>query len=193
MKIFSSLYQQLLSWAKHQKAPWLLAGVSFAESSFFPIPPDTMLIPMGLAHPQRAWRFACIATISSVLGAILGYFLGSYFIALIMPWLQSPSYIDAYRTASTQFIEYGVWIILIAGFTPVPYKIFTLTAGAMHMPLLPFVIASIIARGARFYLVSALLFFFGERIEPMIARYADQLGWATLLLVLIAISINALL
>lgn len=183
--LFSYLYAKTMRWSGRPNAAYFLAGVSFAESSFFPIPPDVMLIGMGLARPMHAWRNALIATIFSVCGGLFGYLIGYYSMALIEPYLLASSYGNTYTHVVYLFQQYGVWIVIVAGFTPLPYKIFTITAGALHMPFAPFVIGSMIGRGARFFLVSALLFFLGERIETHLRRYIDTIGWSLLSIALI--------
>ena len=186
LNIFSYLYDKTLSWSAHHHAPYYLAGVSFAESSFFPIPPDVMLISMGLASPHRAWYFAFIATLFSVLGGLFGYVIGHFGMHLIEPYLMASSYQENYHHIRHWFNEYGIWIILIAGFTPVPYKLFTITAGAMHLALVPFLLASFAGRGMRFFLVSGILYFMGERLFSRLRQYIDFLGWSILLMLVFA-------
>ncbi|MEN8178846.1 MAG: VTT domain-containing protein [Pseudomonadota bacterium] len=176
MRLFSALYERAMQWSRHPHAPRYLAGLSFAESSFFPIPPDVMLAPMSLAAPKKAWYFAGLTTLASVLGGLLGYLIGIYAFDLIQPWLQDLGYWDAYLHAKSWFDEWGFWAIFLAGFSPIPYKIFTITAGVIAMALLPFVIASAVGRGARFFLVAALMAWGGERMESALHRYIDRLG-----------------
>lgn len=178
MKIFSRLYNKVNKWSKHPHAGYYLAGVSFAESSFFPIPPDVMLISMGLAKPSQSWRYARIVTISSVLGGVFGYLLGAFFLHLIFPYIESFGYLSQYQMVQNWFQHWGIWVILLAGFSPVPYKLFTISAGAAMMPFMPFVLTSLIARALRFYLVAGAIYLGGERIEAYIHRYADLLGWS---------------
>lgn len=177
MKLFSYLYNKTSAWSAHRHAPYYLAGVSFAESSFFPIPPDVMLISMGLAMPRRSWNYALIATLFSVIGGIFGYLIGLYCIEYIGPYIEASSYASSYKQIHLWFEQRGVWMVILAGFTPLPYKIFTVTAGAMHMALLPFVIGSIIGRGMRFFLVSGIMYFAGDSIETRLRRYIDMIGW----------------
>ena len=178
MKIFSYLYEKTLGWAGHRHAQYYLAGISFVESSFFPIPPDVMLISMGLATPRRSWHYAFIATLFSVIGGMFGYLIGAYCIEFIEPYILASSYAASYEQVQHWFLHYGVWVVIAAGFTPLPYKVFTVTAGALHMAFLPFVIGSLIGRGGRFFLVCGLLYFAGERIESRLRRYIDMMGWA---------------
>lgn len=177
MGIFTAIYQKVLAWSEHRFAPYYLAGVSFAESSMFPVPPDVMLISMALAKPHRSWRFAFVATISSVLGGMLGYWLGYVFMSAIHPYIVSWGYGGTYEMVERWFTDWGVWVVFIAGFSPVPYKLFTLGAGAMHAAFLPFVLASIIGRGLRFYLVAAAMFWGGARIQKALDRYIEIIGW----------------
>ena len=177
MKLFSSLYQRMISWSKHPKAPYFLAGISFAESSFFPIPPDIMLISMGLVRPKSVWQYAFITTLFSVLGGILGYLIGIYAIELMLPFIKSIGYFERYQQVQQCFNQYGVGFVIIAGFTPIPYKLFTIAAGALNMALLPFVLASVLGRGMRFYLVAMLMYHKGEAIEKQLSKHIEWLSW----------------
>lgn len=186
MRIFSSLYDRALRWSSHRHAPWYLGGVSFAESSFFPIPPDVLLAPMTLAQPRLWWRYAALTTIASVVGGVLGYVIGYFALEVISPLLERAGYMPAYRAAHAWFDRWGFWAIFVAGFTPIPYKVFTIAAGAAHMPALPFVVGSAIGRGARFFLVAALVRWGGPGIEPHLRRHVDTIGWLSVALVVIA-------
>lgn len=186
MKLFSPLYARAMRWARHRHAPWYLGTMSFAESSFFPVPPDVMLAPMCLANPGRAWFFALLTTLTSVAGGLLGYFIGYFALDAIMPWLEISRYWPAYQTAVQWFEDYGFWAIFIAGFSPIPYKVFTIAGGAMAMGLLPFTLASLIGRGLRFFLVAGLMAWGGSRMEAALHKYVDRLGWATVAIVVIA-------
>ena len=177
MRIFSYLYDKMLAWSSHRHAPYYLAGVSFSESSFFPIPPDIMLLTMGLATPKRAWHYAFITTLFSVLGGCFGYLIGMFFMEIIQPYLLASMYTTAYEHVRAWFEHWGVGVVLLAGFTPIPYKLFTITAGAMHMGFLPFVLTSIIGRGGRFFLVSTLIILFGERFKQRFRCWIDWIGW----------------
>lgn len=185
MKLFAPLYERAMQWARHRHAPWYLGGLSFAESSFFPIPPDVMLAPMALARPDRAWLYAWITTLTSVTGGLFGYLLGWLAFDAIEPWLQTSRYWGAYETATTWFGQWGVVAVLIAGFSPIPYKVFTIAAGALSMALLPFALASVVGRGARFFLVAGLMRWGGARMEAQLHRHIDRLGWASVALVVI--------
>lgn len=183
MKLFAPLYERAMQWARHRHAPWYLGGMSFAESSFFPIPPDVMLAPMALARPEKAWLYAWITTLALVAGGVFGYFIGLLAFDAIEPWLQTSRYWGAYQTATQWFDEWGVVAVFIAGFSPIPYKVFTIAAGALSMALLPFTLASVIGRGGRFFLVAGLMRWGGARMEAQIRQHIDRLGWATVALV----------
>ena len=139
MKIFSSLYDWTLKWAEHKLAPKMLAILSFAESVFFPIPPDVLLAPMVLAKPQKAWYLAGLTTIASVIGGIVGYYLGYL---MFEPWIQPVitelGYQDKFDNAISWFNEWGVWVVFLAGFSPIPYKLFTVSAGFLQMAFFTF-------------------------------------------------------
>lgn len=180
--VFQRLYDRVLSWSAHRRAPSILAGLSFAESSFFPIPPDVMLAPMCLARPRRAWWFAALCTASSVAGGVLGYLIGRLAFGLIEPWLMTSSYADAFLAAVESFERWGAVYILLAGFTPIPYKVFTISAGVVGMPLLPFILGSTAGRGARFFLVAGLIRAMGDKAAERLRTWVDLIGWAVLAL-----------
>lgn len=165
------LYDWTMRMAASKRAPWALAAVSFAESSFFPIPPDIMLIPMVLSDRRKAWWYATIATIASVIGGILGYAIGYYFFEAVgLPILKFYGREHALDSFMAFVQEYGVEAVIIKGATPIPYKVVTIAAGVGHMNLWAFLGASIIARAMRFYLVAGLLYFFGEPIRAFIEK-----------------------
>jgi len=178
MRWFSKILDRVLVWSKHPHAPWYLGALSFAESSFFPIPPDVMLAPMVLAEPRNAWRFAALTTVTSVLGGAAGFLIGLLAIEMITPLLQDLGYWDAYLRSQEWFRDWGFWAVLAAGFSPIPYKIFTIAAGAMSMVFLPFLAASIVGRGARFFIVAGLMAWGGARFEQTLRRTVDVLGWS---------------
>ncbi|KPJ87721.1 MAG: hypothetical protein AMJ53_17705 [Gammaproteobacteria bacterium SG8_11] len=187
MKLFSPLYERVMRWAAHRHAQWYLAGLSFAESSFFPVPPDVMLAPMALADTTKAWRFAAITTIASVIGGAAGYFLGVFAFDLIQPWLEKAGYMDKYQLAVSWFEQWGVWVVFVAGFSPIPYKLFTIAAGVVSMSFPLFMLASFVGRGARFFLVAGLMVWGGSRMESMLRHNVDRLGWAVMAIVGIVI------
>ncbi len=172
-----------MRWARHPKASWYLGGLSFAESSFFPIPPDVMLAPMSMAQPSRAARFATLTTITSVLGGLLGYVIGMFAFDLVAPLLEGAGrFAASFAQAKDWFAQWGFLAVFAAGFSPIPYKIFTITAGVLGMALLPFIMASLVGRGMRFYLVAFLMAWGGERMEAKLQRWVDWLGWLTVFL-----------
>jgi len=177
MRLFTGLYDRCMGWARHRHAVWYLSGLSFSESSFFPIPPDIMLAPMSMARPDRAMRFAALTTVMSVLGGMFGYFIGVFAFEAIEPWLQQSHYWEKYLHANRWFNEWGFWAILIAGFSPIPYKIFTITAGTLGMSLPLFVVGSILGRGGRFFLVAGLLAWGGPAMEKNLRKYVEGIGW----------------
>lgn len=185
MRLFSKLYHKMIQWAAHPHASFYLATLSFAESSVFPIPPDVMLAPMTLAKPSKAWRYASITTLSSVAGGLFGYCLGMFFIHLIYPILDQLGYQQTYQQIQQWFLIWDFWIVFLAGFTPIPYKLFTIAAGAASMSLFPFLLASFIGRGARFFLVALLIHKQGSKIEPLLKKYIDWMGWALVLVMAI--------
>ena len=187
MKIFSLLYQKVMVWSRLPNAQWYLGALSFAESSFFPIPPDVMLAPMSLANPSKAWWFAFLTTMASVLGGLFGYLIGAIAFDLIEPFLKTSSYWVHFQTAELWFKEWGFWAIFVAGFSPIPYKVFTIAAGALSMAILPFTIASLIGRGSRFFIVAGLMKWGGARMEANLHKYVDRIGWATVVLVVLAV------
>jgi len=171
------LYDWCVDAAGRPYAAWTLGAVAFAESSFFPAPPDLMLIPMALARPDRAWFFAAVCTAMSVIGGLFGYFIGAELYATVGHWLISlygyGDKVEAFRQA---YAQYGAWIILIKGFTPIPYKIVTITSGFAGFNIALFVVLSIITRGMRFFLVAFLLNRYGEPAREIIEK---RLGFWT--------------
>jgi membrane protein YqaA with SNARE-associated domain len=168
-RLIRRLYDWTLSLAARRDADWVLAGVSFAESSFFPIPPDAMMVPMVLARPDRAWRIAALATMASVVGGLLGYAIGYYLLETVGAWI-----IDLYGLTDkvgefqAAYAHWGLWIILIKGLTPIPYKLVTIASGIAHFSLPLFVLASVLTRALRFFIVAALLKIYGPPIRTFI-------------------------
>jgi membrane protein YqaA with SNARE-associated domain len=164
-------YRRVLALSASPYAPAWLAAIAFAESSFFPIPPDVLLIPMALARPERAWRLALICTIASVIGGALGYYIGySLFDVIGVPLLHAYHYEAAFERFRQTYAQWGLWVILIKGLTPIPYKIVTIASGVAHFNFALFMAASIVTRGGRFFLVATLLHFFGEPVRIFIER-----------------------
>lgn len=185
MTLFSRLYDKVMVWSQHPRAPGYLVGLSFAESSFFPIPPDVMLAPMSLAKPDRAWYFAIITTLASVLGGIAGYLIGVFAFDLIQPYLHELGYWDNFVKVKEWFTHWGFWAVFLAGFSPIPYKVFTISAGVISMPFLPFVLASAVGRGARFFLVAGLMVWGGEKMQETLRLYIDRIGWLLILAIVV--------
>ena len=166
-----NLYHRVLALAASPRAPLWLAVVAFAESSFFPIPPDALLIPMALAQPRRAWHFALICTVASVCGGALGYFIGyELFDQLAKPVLTLYGYGAKFAAFQAMYAEWGLWVILIKGMTPIPYKIVTIASGAARFNFWVFMAASVVTRGARFFIVATLLHFWGDAVKDFIER-----------------------
>ncbi len=187
MKLFTSLYDLSLKWSRHRHAEKYLAALSCAESTFFPIPPDVMLAPMVLAQTDKAWRFAWVTTIASVIGGMLGYALGYYaFDSFIQPLIEQWGYADKLLHAENWFAQYGVWVVFLAGFSPIPYKVFTISAGALSMAFFPFVIASAVGRGARFFLVATFMKYGGPPMEAKLRQYIEVIGWAIVAIAVLA-------
>ena len=184
--LFARLYLWMRQAARHRFAFWWLGAVGFAESSFFPLPPDIMLAPMVLETPRRWAWLASWTTLASVLGGALGYAIGVGLKDLIVPWVTHSGYAHAYAAAVGFYAVWGFWAIAIKGISPIPYKVFTITAGVLGMAFWPFMLASTIGRGSRFFLVAGLMRAFGPRIEPLLFRYIERIGWVVLgLLVLL--------
>lgn len=180
--LFAGLYNRMMRWAAHPHAERYLVAVSVFESIFFPVPTALMVAPMAIAKPERAVRIATIATVMSVLGGVVGYYLGYFAISAIEPIIQDVGYWEKYLTAQRWFNEWGFWAVVIAGFSPIPFKLFTLTAGALSMAILPFILAAIVGRSAHFFLVALLMAWAGPKLEPVVRKYIEWLGWATVLL-----------
>lgn len=188
MKLFSNLYDACLRWAKHKYASTYLAVLTFAESVFFPIPPDVMLAPMVLARPQKAWFLATLTSVASVIGGVAGYLLGVFlYEPVVLPFVAMMGYEDKLQTIINYFNDYGIWVVFLAGFTPIPYKLFTVSAGMLSMAFVPFVIASAIGRAGRFFLVAGILYWGGEKMEHKLRQYIDAIGWTVVALVIVLI------
>ncbi|MGE5513035.1 MAG: YqaA family protein [Bacteroidota bacterium] len=176
-------YDWMMRMAGHKNAPHALFWVAFIESSVFPIPPDVMLVPMVLARRQKAWVYASICTVGSVIGGVAGYAIGYFlFEYLGEPILRFYGYAQRFGEFRQLFNDYGVWILIIKGMTPFPYKVLTILAGVTHMPVIPFMLASIVARAMRFYLVAGLLYWFGEPMREFIERRLSLLTTAFVIL-----------
>ena len=185
--VFAALYDRVIGWSRHRHAPWYLCAVSAMESSFFPVPTAFMLAPMCLAARDKAWWYAVITTISSVAGGIIGYLIGMFFFdALGEQIIDFYDARDKFEQAVAWFAEYGVWVVFIAGFSPIPYKLFTITSGMLSLALAPFILASLVGRAGQFFLVAGLIVLGGDRLEGSIRRYVEWLGWGVVVLAIAA-------
>lgn len=175
MKLLRRLYDWVLHWAYTPYGAWALFVNAFCEASFFPVPPDVLLMALSLSRPRRAFFYAAICTIGSTLGGVLGFFLGLKFWSLAQSVVFNYINHDTFETVRQYFLRYEAWAIAIAGFTPIPYKVFTISAGFFRVNFMVFLIASFLSRGARFFLVGGLLYLFGEPIRDFIERYFNLL------------------
>ena len=188
MKIFQPLFERAIVWARHPHAPLLLTFLSFIEAIFFPVPPELMLAPMCVAQPRRGFYYAGLSLLGSVVGMFVGYMIGHYAIDLAMPLIEKMGYGAEFEDIKQQAADHGFWLLLIAGFTPVPFKIFTLASGAVGMPLLPFFAGGAIGRGKRVFLVAGTIRLGGEKAEATLRKYVEPIGWAALVLLVAAIA-----
>jgi len=169
--VIDRLYSRTLAIAAHRHAMAAMALISFAESSFFPLPPDVLLVPMTLARPRRAWLIAAVCTITSVVGGYVGYAIGYFlFDAIGRPLLEFYHAMDRYEAFKSAFAEWGAWIIVLKGLTPIPFKLVTIASGAAQFNLVAFTLAALVSRSLRFFLLAALLWRFGEPIREFIER-----------------------
>ena len=176
---FQAMYNWVLKCSEHPQAVWLLALFSFAESSFFPIPPDVLLIPMMLARPKQVFKLAGVCTVSSVIGGFAGYAIGMFlYDNVAVPILSFYNYMDKFQLFVDSYNQYGVWIVAAAGFTPFPYKVITITSGMTGLNIAAFALASLISRGGRFFLLAILFWKFGAPVQKFIEK---NLGWLSTL------------
>ena len=172
-----------MEWSKSRHAEKYLCGVSFVESSFFPVPTSLMLAPMVLARPERGWRLAFISTIASVAGGVFGYLIGYFLFEPVgHPILRFYHLGEEFIKIRSWFEQYGIWLVLVAGITPLPYKLFTIAAGASSLALFPFILASLVGRASQFFLVSALVWWGGVRIAAALEQWLEWVGWSALVL-----------
>lgn len=191
--MFKKLYTIVLTWAAHKYSVYYLGLLSMAESAILPYPPpDILLAPMVLKSPQNGWKFAFICTLFSIIGGIIGYAIGYFALDLIMPFIEKMGWVSKLDTVKLWFDEYGILIVFVAGFSPIPYKIFTIGAGIMSMAFLPFVFISFLARGLRFFLVAFIVKKFGDECDEFLQKYVDYLGWLVVILVAIFIGYKVL-
>lgn len=189
MKLFGPLYERTLRWARHRNATWLLALLSFIEAIFFPIPPEVMLAPMCLSQPRRGFWFATVSLVAALAGAVVGYYLGHYAYVALKPLLASIGMLDSIehgigvvRAKSAQSPWAVFWFLVLAGFSPIPMKVFTWASGITGVPMLPFLLSMLVGRGKRLYLVAAAVRLGGERAERALHRYIEPIGWGVLVL-----------
>lgn len=183
--MFRGLYERTMKMAAHPHSERYLAAISIIESIFFPIPTALMVAPMAVARPNRAVQIALIATVTSVLGGLFGYALGYFAIDLAEPLLQEWGKWDKYEASKLWFTEWGFWAVAIAAFTPLPFKVFTITAGALHMSVVAFLVSALIGRAAHFFLVALLMAWAGPKLEPTVRRYIEWISWGTLILAVV--------
>ncbi|HXH00650.1 MAG TPA: YqaA family protein [Xanthomonadaceae bacterium] len=188
MKFFGPMYERALLWARHPRAPALLTGLSFAEAVVFPLPPEVMLAPMALSQPRRAFWYATLSLLGSLAGAVLGYALGHYAFELVRPALEALGWLDKIDAQVAHLREIAAispwkafWLLVVAGFTPIPLKIFTWASGIVGIPLLPFLAAMAVGRGKRVYLIALAIRLGGERAEAALRRYIEPIGWIAIL------------
>jgi membrane protein YqaA with SNARE-associated domain len=171
-RMFKRLYDWLMALAQGPNAEWALAGVAFAESSFFPLPPDLLLAPMALAKPRAAWRYAAIASLASVAGGALGYWIGAALYNSVGLWLiDLYGYQDRVAALKETYAQYGAWVILLKGLTPIPYKLVTIVSGLLGYSFWTFIGLSLLTRGARFFIVAGLLHRFGDPLRAALERH----------------------
>lgn len=189
MKVFGPMYERALIWARHRRAPLLLFLLSFGEAVIVPVPPEVMLAPMCLSQPRRSFWFAGISLVGSLIGAVIGYGLGHYAFELVKPGLESLGWMErinhevAYlRGIAAQSPWKTFWILVLAGFTPIPLKVFTWASGIVGVPLFPFLASMGVGRGKRVFLIAIAIRLGGERAEAALRRYIEPVGWAAMAL-----------
>lgn len=194
MKIFGPLYERTIGWARHRRAPAFLTGLSFAEAVVFPVPPEVMLAPMCLAQPKRGFWFATLSLLGSLAGAVVGYVLGHFAYELVKPLLAALGWMERIDAQVQQLREIAAhspwqafWLLVLAGFTPIPLKIFTWASGIVGVPLVPFLASMFIGRGKRVYLVALAIRLGGVRAEAALRRYIEPIGWIASVLLVAAI------
>jgi len=191
MRPFYTLYNKILEWSSSRFAVIWLATISFLESSILPWPiQDFLLASMSLKNRSKAFYFAAICTIASVLGGIAGYYIGVYAIVKIGPILANLGYESKIELLESYFETWDIWFILVAGFSPIPYKLFTITAGILGMSIFPFIALSLISRGARYFLISYLVRKFGKRADAWLNKYIDRLGYALIVIIVVVLGIS---
>jgi membrane protein YqaA with SNARE-associated domain len=184
--VLRRLYDWVLRWAETPYGTWALFILAFCESSFFPIPPDVLLIALSLALPRKALKYALVCSAGSLLGGCFGYFIGWQFMASVGdPIIRFYGLTEKYEYIRALYRQYDAWAVGIAGLTPIPYKVFTITAGAFRINFIVFLIASAVSRSARFFAVAGLIYLFGPKIQPFIDRYFNALAIAFVILLIL--------
>ncbi|WP_439327785.1 YqaA family protein [Lonepinella sp. BR2357] len=186
MKIFGAMYDKTMQWSRHRFATFWLCLVSFIEAIFFPIPPDVMLIPMSMSKPKRALTFAFYTALASVVGGMIGYALGYYAFDWVQQYIVKLGYQSQWDKAILWFEQWGILVVFVAGFSPIPYKIFTIASGVLQMAFFPFVLTAFISRFARFLLVAKLAAWGGEKFAAKLRRSIEVIGWSVVVLAVIA-------
>lgn len=186
MKIFGKMYDQMMRWSRHRLAVYWLAFVSFIEAVFFPIPPDVMLIPMSMSNPKNALKYALYTALASMLGGLVGYAIGYYASDWVQQYIVQFGYQAKLEQVTAWFDQWGILVLFVAGFSPIPYKVFTIAGGLLHMALLPFAITAFISRAARFILVAKLSAWGGPKVEAKLRRSIEVIGWGVVVLAVIA-------
>jgi membrane protein YqaA with SNARE-associated domain len=183
--MFRKLYEWMLRMAGHRHALWIMAAVSFAESSFFPIPPDVMVVPMTIARRERAFLIATVCTVASVLGGAFGYAIGHYLYDSVGQWLiQLYGMEGGIESFRQRFAEYGAWIVLLKGLTPIPFKLVTIASGFSGLNFAVFMLCAFVTRGARFYLIAWLLKRYGAPIQAFIEKRLALVSWSFLIILI---------
>jgi len=190
MKLFGPLYERALAWSRHPRAPLSLTMLSLFEAVFFPVAPEVMLAPMCLSQPRRGFWFAFLSLCGSLVGAVIGYALGHYAFELLRPALDSMGWLEHIdkqvawlRGIAEQSPWKAFWVLVLAGFAPIPLKFFTWASGIVGVPLLPFMASMAVGRGKRVFLVAGAIRIGGERAEATLRRYIEPIGWAALALI----------
>ena len=180
--LFTRSYDAIMLWGKSKYAVSVLSAMSFVESFIFPIPPDLLLIPLSISNPKKAYYFAMLTTFFSVLGGVVGYLIGIYFSDLFLNTLSWMLDEKSVEITSEWMAEWGVMVVLISGFSPIPYKIFTVVSGVTGLAFIPFLLASFLGRGMRFFLISFIISKGGDNLEKKLREYAEFIGWTGLLI-----------